>query len=245
MTLRGMGYACLSGLLMATAGLVTAPLAASAQSISEASEILTAQQINTCRRSAEQIGIYQEPNTTSTAVGIVTENGYIRIGSGSGNGWIRVTAPEVGWVESRYLLGNDSTPCPAEFREIPTETVPTETEPAQPPIVTTEQPTPPDNTDPVPPQSTPGEGEEVTTRTADCRVTPPEGLVVRSRPIIIATTYVGTIPTGIQTIEFTNRTLTTETTDGTRQWVYILSPIEGWISPGFLGSTLNLVGEDC
>ncbi|MBF2078752.1 MAG: hypothetical protein IGR76_09575 [Synechococcales cyanobacterium T60_A2020_003] len=205
--------------------------------------IQVAQQADTCRRADVQIGIYQEPNATSPAVGVIGAGDYMRLGSGSGGGWVRITAPAIGWVEAKYLLGNDSTPCPPSLRPATPTPEPDVSEPGTPAFPPANQP----STSPPPSAivEAPDASEPLVTRVATCRVTPQSGLVVRSRPLILSITAIGTLPSGLQTIEFTDRTLTTETAEGTRQWVYILSPQEGWISPGFVGDNSNLVGSGC
>lgn len=79
-----------------------------------------------------------------------------------------------------------------------------------------------------------------------CQVVPVNGLVVRNQPVIAERTAVGNIANGVHNFSFTDRTRTTVTPEGRRDWIYITAPQEGWISPGFTdGGVSNLAGPGC
>ncbi|TVQ18167.1 MAG: SH3 domain-containing protein [Leptolyngbya sp. DLM2.Bin15] len=225
-----MGYAIALGLALATMGNVGTGQAADrtlqkpALSPGGAGGAI-AQRVGTCRTTVAQIAIYEQPNTISTVVGTLPAEGVMMLGDGRGEGWIQILEPQVGWVDTRFLIGDDSTPCPPGFSY---------TAPAQ-PAATFPTPTPA----PGPAASAPTPGS---TR---CQVVPPLGLIVRNQPVISERTFVATIPTGPQDFEFTDMTRTTVTPEGRRTWVYITAPFEGWISTGFVGSGSNLAGVSC
>jgi hypothetical protein len=81
--------------------------------------------------------------------------------------------------------------------------------------------------------------------TVTCDVLPAYGLIVRSDPSLVGDTYIDTIPPGTYQFRFTRNTQTNPTPEGTRRWVYITAPVEGWISLGFVGKEFNLGGQQC
>jgi len=81
--------------------------------------------------------------------------------------------------------------------------------------------------------------------TLSCDVLPSEGLIVRRAPTLVGDTYITTLPAGTYQFQFTRNTQTNETPEGTRRWVYITAPVEGWISLGYVGKDFNLGGREC
>ncbi len=177
-----------------------------------------------CRITRDRIGIYEEPNTAQRARGILQQGVTVLLGLGSGDGWARITGPETGWVQAKFLKGSDSTPCPASLRPAPS--IP------QPPLPT-EVGSPPSTSSPARVQR------------AVCEVIPESGLVVRDTPVTPSSRIIGQIRPGRHTFQFSDRRLETETTEGLRQWVYITAPAKGWISTGFAGGGSNLSGSNC
>ncbi|HEY9631354.1 MAG TPA: hypothetical protein V6C84_29030 [Coleofasciculaceae cyanobacterium] len=94
-----------------------------------------------------------------------------------------------------------------------------------------------------PTPNTPTSATQVTT--VSCDVLPSYGLIVRSEPSVVGNTYITTIPVGTYSFQFTRNTQTNETPEGIRRWVYITSPVEGWISLGYVGKDFNLGGQAC
>ncbi|MBI4782602.1 MAG: hypothetical protein HY785_14980 [Oscillatoriophycideae cyanobacterium NC_groundwater_1537_Pr4_S-0.65um_50_18] len=94
-----------------------------------------------------------------------------------------------------------------------------------------------------PSPNTPNSDAQVTT--VSCDVLPSYGLIVRSEPSVMGNTYITTIPVGTYSFQFTRNTQTNETPEGIRRWVYITSPVEGWISLGYVGKDFNLGGQAC
>ncbi|WP_204153602.1 SH3 domain-containing protein [Leptolyngbya sp. CCY15150] len=225
--MKRMGYAIALGLALATMGNVGTGQAAD-RTLQKPTLApggaggAIAQRVGTCRTTVAQIAVYEQPNTISTVVGTIPAEGVMMLGDGRGEGWIQILEPQVGWVDTRFLIGDDSTPCPPGF----SYTEPAANFPAPMPA-------------PGAAASTPAPG---TTR---CQVVPPLGLIVRNQPVISERTYVATIPTGAQDFEFADMTRTTVTPEGRRTWIYITAPYEGWISTGFVGSGSNLVGVSC
>ena len=185
-----------------------------------------AQRAGTCRATVAQIAIYEQPNAQSRVIGTIPEDGLMMLGEGRAEGWIRIVQPDVGWVDTSFLIGNDNLPCPSGFTAYnPPGSMPAAPMPPVTPPVT---PTP-----------------DVSMGMTQCQVTPDNGLIVRNQPVISDRTYIATIPSGVQEFAFTNRVRATITTEGRRSWIYITAPYEGWISTGFVGDSSNLSGVGC
>lgn len=172
-----------------------------------------------CRITREQIGVYQEPNLTEAALGVLAEEVTIALGTGSGNGWARIVAPETGWVQAKFLRGDGATPCPAGQTAIapqaPAAAAPAATAPA-----TTGQ-----------------------VSRAVCAVLPEAGLIVRDQPNLVDSRIIGSIRPGNYTFQFTSDRR--ELGEPKRQWAYITAPAKGWVSTGIVGGGANLSGEGC
>jgi hypothetical protein len=95
------------------------------------------------------------------------------------------------------------------------------------------------------PSRSPDTASDTQITTVSCDVLPAYGLIVRRQPTVVGDTYLTTIPTGTYQFQFTRNTQTNETPEGTRRWVYITAPVEGWISLGYVGKDFNLGGRDC
>lgn len=184
-----------------------------------------------CRITRDQIGIYQEPNVSEAAVGILAEEMTITLGTGSGNGWARIVAPQTGWVQAKFLRGNAATPCPAGSK--PTAAAPVES--VTPPSAETHN-----NGTAVADTTPAGESEPLVSR-AVCAVLPDGGLIVRDQPNLANSRVIGAIRPGNYTFQFTrDRQVVSE-----RQWAYITAPAKGWVSTGIVGGGSNLSGEGC
>ena len=173
-----------------------------------------------CRITREQIGVYQEPNVAEAALGVLAKEETITLGTGSGNGWARIVAPETGWVQAKFLRGGDATPCPEGQKPL----APVSSAPAS----VTAEPFP--------------ETEGGVTR-AVCAVLPEGGLIVRDQPNLSGSRVIGSIRPGNYTFQFTGRR--TDAGDSQRQWAYITAPAKGWVSTGIVGGGANLSGEGC
>jgi hypothetical protein len=187
-----------------------------------------AQRVGTCRATVAQIAIYEQPNAQSRVIGTIPEGGSMMLGEGRAEGWIRIVQPDVGWVDTSFLIGNDSSPCPSGFSAYNPPSAPVA------PLPPATQPSPPVTPPP-----------EVSMGMTQCQVTPENGLIVRNQPVISDRTYIATIPSGTQEFAFTNRVRATITPEGRRSWIYITAPYEGWVSTGFVGDPSNLSGVGC
>lgn len=177
-----------------------------------------------CRITRDQIGVYQEPNVTEAALGVLAKDVAITLGTGSGNGWARIVAPETGWVQAKFLRGDGSTPCPAG-QNLGIAAPPTPSNTA--------------NTGAVAGSSnTPGPVSR-----AVCAVLPEGGLIVRDQPSLVDSRVIGSIRPGNYTFQFTRDRK--EVGEPKRQWAYITAPAKGWVSTGIVGGGSNLSGEGC
>lgn len=177
-----------------------------------------------CRITRDQIGVYQEPNLAEAALGVLAKEETITLGTGSGNGWARIVAPQTGWVQAKFLRGGDATPCPAGQEPV----VPTIAAPAS------------VGNETAPVTASPTEGG--VTR-AVCAVLPDGGLIVRDQPNLTESRVIGSIRPGNYTFQFTGRR--TQAGTSQRQWAYITAPAKGWVSTGIVGGGANLSGEGC
>lgn len=196
-----------------------------------------------CRETNSITGVYEQPNLDSASRGVLSQYQAVRL-EVANDGWARINYPVVGWVEARYLSP------PISCNELPTEA--TLIAPTAPTSIRDLAPSP--TATPAPqPFSRPTPAESITapfpsplpTFVAICQVVPTEGLVVRSQPLPTMDTALYTLPQGEHRLQFTGQTARAETPQGIRTWLYITAPYEGWISPGFVGATSNLVGDRC
>lgn len=177
-----------------------------------------------CRITRGQIGVYQEPNLVDAALGVLAEDVTIALGTGSGNGWARIVAPQTGWVQAKFLRGDGTTPCPVGLQ------------PVSPPAT----PAPPSSAAPASSTSPAASGP---VNRAVCAVLPEAGLIVRDQPSLVDSRVIGSIRPGNYTFQFTSDRQ--EVGELKRQWAYITAPAKGWISTGFVGGGSNLSGEGC
>ncbi len=227
----------LTGLIVAATAIIPHPFAQvqaqSATSNASHSQVL-AQSTGSyrpvgCRITQDQIGIYQEPNVTEAALGVVGKDVTITLGTGSGNGWARIVAPQTGWVQAKFLRGDGATPCPEG--QVPVA-------PAPPDAASNTGTTPGSSTSPA---VTPTATAQVSR--AVCAVLPEGGLIVRDRPNLLDSRVIGSIRPGNYTFQFTRDRK--EIGEPKRQWAYITAPAKGWVSTGIVGGGSNLSGEGC
>jgi len=215
----------LTGLIITAAAI--APLLPTQAVAQAATPVAQAQAVDAyapvgCRITRDQIGVYQEPNLSEAALGVLAKDDTIALGTGSGNGWARIVAPQTGWVQAKFLRGNSATPCPAGQAPAssPNSTV------SAPPLAASPNPV---AADPV--------------SRAVCAVLPEAGLIVRDQPSLVDSRVIGSIRPGNYTFQFTRDR--TETGEPKRQWAYITAPAKGWVSTGIVGDGSNLAGEGC
>ena len=203
-----------------------------------------------CRITRDQIGVYQEPNLSETAVGILAQETTITLGSGSGNGWARIVAPQTGWVQAKFLRGNVATPCPprqssAAAVEQSDRAGAENASVSAGPGVTNPGITNPGATNPD--AITPGVTNASTANTgsisrAVCAVLPEGGLIVRDRPSLDNSRVIGSIRPGNYTFQFARDR---RVDPSERQWAYITAPAKGWVSTGIVNGGTNLSGAGC
>lgn len=239
------------------------------QAIAAPLQVAQAEETN-CRQTNSATGVYEQPNVNSPSRGILPIAQTVQLEVlGTGTGWARISQPTVGWIEAQYLT--PAVPCQSDTTTPPAETTSSDTASddvsnaapgdrqsrltaaerrslrspdaaaanpasAEPEANSNERRLNPD-------RSTPTNVAEVTAIT--CRVLPTYGLAVRSEPTVTEATYIDTIPQGTYRFQFTRNTLSDRTAEGTRRWVYITSPVEGWISLGVVGGEFTLGGDEC
>lgn len=181
-----------------------------------------------CYWSTLQMGVYQEPNTQSTALGVLPAGAIVFIGPGSGQGWVRLQSPVVGWMATSGLQANPLQGCNGLGSIVPVggaAPTPASPTPATAPVVTS----------PAPSQ------EPIL-----CTVLPPSGLAVRNQPILHPRTLTAILEPGLHRFQFTDRQVRLESFNQVRDWFYITAPVSGWISPRVVGNpTVDLRGEGC
>jgi hypothetical protein len=181
-----------------------------------------------CRRVNATTGIYAQPNLTSVSQGIVTQAQIVRLESAA-RGWARVSQPVLGWIEAQYLSPpiacNPRIAAPAPSYPMPPRRPSPQPSLNLPPLVISK---------PV-----------ANGLTAVCRVTSPNGLVVRREPSLADGLYVTSLAQGDHTFTFTGQTTRTSNEIGTLTWLYITAPREGWITAGYLGQPPTLTGNRC
>ncbi|MBD3882774.1 hypothetical protein IFO70_13460 [Phormidium tenue FACHB-886] len=240
-----------------------------------AAPLQVAQAVETnCRQTNSATGVYEQPNVNSPSRGILPIAQTVQLEVlGTGTGWARISQPTVGWVEAQYLT--PAVPCEGDAAAQPAETsssdaasdtagdsnanavqdnrqsrlTAAERRSLRNPDAASSDPTsaePELNSDDrrlSPDRSTPTDIAEVTAIT--CSVLPTYGLAVRSEPTVTEATYIDTIPQGTYRFQFTRNTLSDRISEGTRRWVYITAPVEGWISLGVVGREFTLGGDEC
>lgn len=185
-----------------------------------------------CRIVRTQAGVYSEPNTSKEAVATLKVDTIVTLGTGTGNGWARITLPSIGWIQAVNLKGNNDTLCTK-----PTTPAPAPTKPAPAP---TPKPAPTPAPKPAPKPTGPIVGS------ATCDVTATPGLVIRDKPNFTDSKVIGSLATGRYSFQFTDKRVSLQTDRGMREWVYITGPSTGWISTGFTdGAGSNLSGQGC
>ncbi len=191
-----------------------------------------------CRIVRTQAGVYSEPNTSKDAVATLKLDTIVTLGTGTGNGWARITLPSIGWVQAANLKGNNDTLC---SKPAPTPTpAPTPKPTPAPTPKPTPKPTPAPTPKPAPKPSGPIVGS------ATCDVTATPGLVIRDKPNFTDSKVIGSLATGRYSFQFTDKRVSLQTDRGMREWVYITGPSTGWISTGFTdGAGSNLSGQGC
>lgn len=161
-----------------------------------------------CFTIRQQVGLYQEPNRSRQALGVLPAGMQIQ-GTIFGQNWVRVIAPTVGWLDGTAL---QQVPGACNFQS-----------------------------------ANPVTSETVAVNTAlTCTVTSSYGLAVRDQPVISYRNVVATLQPGDYPFQLTSRTTRTATGLGDREWAYIVSPAEGWISLGIAADgKSNLEGQNC
>jgi hypothetical protein len=77
-----------------------------------------------CYLTLQQVGVYREPNAQSAAVSVLPANASITLGSGSGQGWLRVAEPVVGWLQATALQPAQASRCTAVVPAVPSNPSP-------------------------------------------------------------------------------------------------------------------------
>lgn len=239
MSLRKLGAIGLSGTL------VMLPIVTLADAQSFALPLQLAQSPDLgCQKANAVTGVYEQPNLDSPSRGVLAQNQTVRLQFTS-DGWARIDSPLIGWVEAQYLT--PTTQCnwadgadPANFAAQRNAVLDTST-----PSSTTASATAAGFPIPVIENTSAPSTVSSTSGPVPCRVIPTNGLIVRNEPAIAEGTYVATIPQGEHMFQFSGESTRTPTEQGVRTWVYILSPQQGWISPGFIGETSNITGDRC
>ncbi|MCU0569091.1 MAG: hypothetical protein MUF49_21125 [Oculatellaceae cyanobacterium Prado106] len=213
-----------------------------------------------CRQTNAATGIYTQPYLDSTSRGLLNPAETVRLES-KGEGWARINAPVVGWVEARYLsppvaCENISTQPDNRINNLPPESERQANPPAasSPTATNTSTNTTTNSTAEVRTSAaserpgtapSPRSDSAIAAQSITCNVLPADGLVVRSEPMLVPRTYLATIPPGTHDFRFTRNTQITESEQGARRWVYIIAPTEGWISLGVDDRNQNLGGNEC
>ncbi|MEY2977868.1 MAG: SH3 domain-containing protein [Prochlorotrichaceae cyanobacterium] len=221
------------GVLLGTLGGQAAPLQAESGRLDLVNPLtqsdLIAQNSGTiganCYWSTLQMGVYQEPNTQSVALGVLPAGAIVFIGPGSGQGWVRLQAPVVGWMATAGLQANPLQGCNGLGSIVPVGGAAPSPTPATPPAV-----------------NSPAPSQEPIL----CTVLPPSGLAVRNQPILHPRTLTAILEPGLHRFQFTDRQVRLESFNQVRDWFYITAPVSGWISPRVVGNpTVDLRGEGC
>lgn len=187
-----------------------------------------------CYWSTLQMGVYQEPNPFSTALGILPAGTIVFIGPGSGQGWVRLQAPVVGWMTATGLQANPLKDCNGLGTIVPVGGASANPNISNPNL-------PNQNPSTLPPSPRP-----VTDAPLLCTVVPPSGLPVRNQPILHPRTLTAILEPGLHRFQFSDRQIRLESSNQVRDWFYITAPVTGWISPRIVGNpTVDLAGEGC
>ena len=188
-----------------------------------------------CYWSTLQMGVYLEPNPLSTALGILPAGAIVLIGPGSGQGWVRLQSPLVGWMTAAGLQANPLKDCNGLGTIVPVSAN-----------------TPSGNSNPASgtialgtPSGTGGSAPVPNTPIL-CTVTAPSGLAVRNQPILHPRTLTAILEPGLHRFEFSDRQVRLESSNQVRDWFYITAPVTGWISPRVVDNpSVELTGEGC
>jgi hypothetical protein len=204
----------------------------SPQTIAQTPSTVTSQ----CYWSTLQMGVYQEPNPFSTALGIVPAGAIVFIGPGSGQGWVRLQAPLVGWMTATGLQANPLKDCNGLGTIVPVEGSGVSNGNSNPASGTIALGTPSGTGGSAPVPNTP----------ILCTVTAPSGLAVRNQPILHPRTLTAILEPGLHRFEFSDRQVRLESSNQVRDWFYITAPVTGWISPRVVDNpSVELTGEGC
>ena len=203
-----------------------------------------------CYWSTLQMGVYQEPNPLSTALGILPAGAIVFIGPGSGQGWVRLQAPVVGWMMADGLQANPLKDCNGLGTIVPVGgATPSSANPGGNSTNSgTNNVNPPEGTASDATPASVGQMESVPVQNSPilCTVVVPGGLTVRNQPILHPRTLTAILEPGLHRFEFTDRQVRLESFNQIRDWFYITAPVSGWISPRVVGNpSVDLTGEGC
>ncbi|KKI98373.1 hypothetical protein [Prochlorothrix hollandica] len=163
-----------------------------------------------CYIAVHQVGVYQEPNRLSPAHGILRPGDRLLVGSGSTYGWLRITAPWVGWLEASAVQPGDPQRCTQALPQSPGPVMPPGTIIPGSPVVS---------------QPSAGLGSTAPL----CQVIDPAGLPIRNQPILHDRTLLSILPPGLQPVQFSDRQFTETDPTEQRHWVYVTAPQTGWV----------------
>ncbi len=187
----------------------------------------------------QQVGVYQEPNPRSVALGILPPGTVVLLGGGSGQGWVRVQSPVVGWIGSSVLQVNPQGACNGLGSVLPPTQWQSSTSPTQTPNPTgpTGQPTP---------TSTPPPLFRTIDQKILCKVMESDGLEVRNQPLPHPRTLIAILEPGDHEFVVTDRQVRLNTNGQVRDWLYITQPVDGWIVLRQSDqATPTIQGENC
>ena len=236
----------LVGLILAHGLGGSSPVQASEPIAPDPHQILLAQNpdpAGACYVSAQQIGVYREPNPLSEALGILPPGAIVWVAA-SGQGWVRLQAPIVGWMAAQSLQVNPFGGCNGLGSVIPlTDTVP-------PANLNTDLATPENTSNAASANISNDETPLFPVRDPQiqilCEVIASDGLGVRNQPLLHPRTLIAILEPGQHRLQFSDRQVRLQTPTQTRDWFYITAPVEGWISPRIVGSPrVDLRGEGC
>ena len=242
----------LAVMAIATSGIIAPAIAGTDITRSEGSlKLAQGSLAGQCRVAKAQIPVFKSADTTSEAVRLLAPNEQVTLADNSAkpSGFIRISAPVVGFVQTVNLL-----PCSSSTLTSPSPTGSTATFPSptgstatapRPTGSTATAPTPASSpaAAPTPASSpaaspSPSGGTATPTNQELCRrvVRPSQGLVIRKEPTL-KSPQVGMVPyQGRVTLVASPPALRTA---DERDWVEISAPARGWISHSLLVETTS------
>lgn len=185
----------------------------------------------TCHIAIAHVGLYQEPNVRSHALGTLRPGDRLWVGPGSTYDWLRVVSPQVGWLEASAVRPGTAQLCAG------TPWVPSSSASVAPAALGAAA-------------SAPRPVAVDQTGWTACEVLANSAVYLRNQPIQRDRTILARLQAGRHFFKVDpDRTFIDSTANGRLHWIYVTAPQTGWILTGISQNQQRpqvfLIGPGC